>query len=54
MNNEFQVSEIFPTLIIKNDLSEFITDDVIDVVDNVIENMSEEIPLSDAFSSNNK
>jgi len=51
MNNEFQVSEIFPTLIIKNDLSECITDDVIDVVDNVIENMSEEIPLSDAFSS---
>jgi len=48
---EFQVSEIFPSLIIKKDLDEYITDDVLKTVENVIENMTEEVPLSDAYSS---
>lgn len=51
MEFEFQVSEIFPNLIIKKDLDEYITDSVLKTVENIIENMTEEIPLSDAYSS---
>lgn len=48
---EFQISEIFPSLIIKKDVSDCITDDVVSTFDNIIENMTEKVPLSESFSS---
>jgi hypothetical protein len=48
---EFQISEIFPSLIIKKDISDCITDDILSTFDNIVENMSEKVPLSESFSS---
>ena len=54
MELEFQVSEIFPTMIIKNNVEDYISDVIIKKVNNIIENMSEDILLSEAFSSRSK
>jgi hypothetical protein len=53
-NLEFQVSEVFPSLLIKKDLTEHITETILSNIDNMVDNMSEEIPLSEAFSSRRK
>jgi hypothetical protein len=51
---EFQVTEIFPSLIIKKDVSEYITKDLLETFDNISNNMSEKVPLSESFSSKNE
>ena len=54
MELEFQISEVFPSLIIKNNLDEYITETIIKKVDNIIENMTDKIPLSEAVTSKKK
>lgn len=51
MDLDFKVSEIFPSLVIKKDLSDYITDEIKTKIDNIVKNMMEKIPLSEAFSS---
>lgn len=51
MDLEFRVSEIFPSLVIKQDISKYITNEIKIKIDNIVKNMMEKIPLSEAFSS---